>query len=89
MRIRRSHQLGVDEAKSRVMHLAGQLERKFSLTSEWRGDDLMFHGTGVHGRILVADSSIEIVVRLGLGLMMMKNPIRAEIEQILDDELAQ
>jgi putative polyhydroxyalkanoate system protein len=88
MRIRRSHQLGVDRAKDRVNHLAGELEKKFSLTSEWRGDDLRFRGTGVHGRILVADSSIEIIVRLGLGLMMMKHPIRAEIEQILDNELA-
>jgi len=87
MRIRRTHQLGVDEAKNRVIGLAGQLEKKFSLTSEWRGDDLIFRGTGVHGRILVAERSIEIVVRLGLGLIMLRNPIRSEIEQTLDQQL--
>jgi len=87
LHIKRSHQLGVDEAKNRVVGLAGQLEKKFSLSSEWRGDDLVFRGNGVHGKILVADRSIEIIVRLGLGLMMMRNPIRAEIEQTLDNEL--
>lgn len=88
MRIRRNHDLGIDEAKSRVVGLAAQLEKKFSLTSEWRGDDLVFHGHGVNGRILVAEHDIEIVVRLGLALLMMKNPIRAEIEQTLDQQLA-
>lgn len=87
MRIRRSHQLGVDEAKDRVIGLARQLEKKFALRSEWRGDDLIFHGNGVHGRIQVAHDDIEIIVRLGLGLMMLKQPIRAEIEQTLDDQL--
>lgn len=87
MRIRRTHRLGVGEAKNRVVGLAGQLENKFSLRSEWRGDDLIFKGTGVHGRILVADRSVEIVVRLGLGLIMMKDMIRSEIEQTLDKQL--
>jgi len=88
MRIRRNHGLEIDEAKRRVVVVTEKLESRFALTSEWRGDVLVFRGTSVRGRITVADDNVEISVRLGLALLIMEGPIRSAIEETLDDQLA-
>lgn len=87
MRISRSHDLGVDEARSRVVQVAATLEKQFSLRSEWCDDELQFRGSGVKGQIAVSDTSIELNVRLGFALMVMEGPIRSAIEDVLDEEL--
>lgn len=88
MRIRRNHQLGIDEAKSRANRIAGHLERQYSLTSKWVGDRLMVRGNGVNGHLAVAEESIELVVKLGLALKLMEGPIRSAIESTIDEHLA-
>ena len=87
MRIRRNHQLGIDEAKSRANDIAGHLEQQFSLTSNWVGDRLMVRGNGVDGHLAVAEESIELVVRLGFALKLMEGPIRRAIESTIDEHL--
>jgi putative polyhydroxyalkanoate system protein len=87
MRISRSHDLGVDEAKNRVVQVAATLEKQFSLRSEWRDDELRFSGSGVNGQIAVSDTRIELHVRLGFALMMMEGPIRSAIEDALDEQI--
>lgn len=88
MRIRRNHQLGIDEAKSRANRIAGHLERQYSLTSRWQGDYLMVRGNGVNGHLAVAEESIELVVKLGLALKLMEGPIRSAIESTIDEHLS-
>jgi len=88
MRIRRNHQLGIEEAKSRADRIAGQLERQYSLTSRWQGDFLMVRGNGVNGHLAVAEESIELVVKLGLALKLMEAPIRSAIESTIDEHLS-
>lgn len=87
MRIRREHDLGADEARSRVDKVAADLERQFSLKSEWRGDELHFRGAGAKGRVAVADDSIEFNIELGFALMMMEPAIRSAINAALDKHI--
>ncbi len=87
MRIRRNHQLGIEEAKSRANEIAAHLEQQFSLTSQWVGDRLKVRGNGVDGHLHVAEESIELVVRLGFALKLMEGPIRRAIESTIDEHL--
>ena len=88
MRIRRSHHLGLEEAKIRANHIAETLGRQFSLTSSWQGDHLMVRGHGVNGYLVVEEESLEIEVKLGFALKLMEGPIRSAIENTIDEELA-
>lgn len=87
MKIRRSHQLGIEEARSRATELAEHLERQFSLTSRWQGDQLVVSGNGLNGYLAVAEESIELEVKLGLALKLMEGPIRSAIEATMDEHL--
>ncbi len=87
MRIRRSHQLGVEEARRRADEIAEHLGRQFSLTSNWQGDHLVVSGNGVNGYLMVAEESVELEVRLGFALKLMEGPIRSAIENTIDEHL--
>lgn len=87
MKIRRSHTLGIEEARSRADQIAGHLKRQYSLTSHWRGDYMIVSGNGVDGHLLVAEESIEMVVKLGFALKLMEGPIRSAIEETMDEHL--
>ena len=87
MRIRRSHNLGREEARRRANQIAADLGGQFSLTSTWQGDYLLVSGNGVNGHLHVADESIEIEIRLGFALKLMEGPIRKVIERDIDDHL--
>jgi len=87
MKIRRNHNLGIEEARSRASEIAEHLDRQFSLTSRWNGDQLLVRGNGVNGQLAVAEESIELEVRLGFALKLMEGPIRAAIEATMDEHL--
>ncbi len=87
MRIKRPHTLGTDEAKRRVDMLASDIGKQLALNGEWQGDDLQVTGAGVSGKIAVADDSIEVDIRLGFALRIMEAPIRAAIEDAMDEHL--
>lgn len=84
LKIRREHTLGVEEARRRVDQVAEELGGKLNLTSRWDGDDLRVRGRGVKGRIVVADDSVEVHVTVGLPMLMLREPIRAAIEESID-----
>ena len=87
MKIRRNHNLGVEEARVRADQVAADLERQFSLRSEWRGDVMLVSGTGVNGQLHVDDTHFELEIRLGFALKLMEGPIRSAIERAIDEEL--
>jgi putative polyhydroxyalkanoate system protein len=87
MRIRRSHHLGIEEARNRADRIAADLQEQFSLRSTWQGDALQVKGNGVAGQLTVAEDSIELNVKLGLALKLMEGPIRSVIERTIDEEL--
>ena len=88
MRIRRSHNLGLEEARSRADRIAEDLQEQFSLRSSWNGDALQVQGNGVSGQLTVDEQNIELEVRLGFALKLMEGPIRSAIERMIDEELA-
>lgn len=88
MRIRRSHNLGMEEARKRADRIAADLKQQFSLRSTWHGDAMKVSGNGVNGQLMVAADSIELDVRLGFALKLMEGPIRSVIEATIDEELA-
>jgi putative polyhydroxyalkanoate system protein len=88
MRIRRSHNLGLEEARNRADLIAADLQEQFSLRSNWQGDALHVRGNGVTGQLMVDEQNIELDVRLGFALKLMEGPIRSAIERMIDEELA-
>ena len=89
MRIRRSHHLGIEEARSRADEIAEHLQRQFSLTSRWQDDRLIVSGNGVNGQLTVAEEIIELEVRLGFALKLMEGSIRSAIEATMDEHLTE
>lgn len=88
MKIRRSHNLGLEEARHRADLIAADLQEQFSLRSRWQGDALHVQGNGVSGQLHVDDHNIELDVKLGFALKLMEGPIRSAIETMIDKELA-
>jgi putative polyhydroxyalkanoate system protein len=88
MRIRRSHNLGLQEARKRADRIAADLREEFSVRSRWVGDAMHVEGRGVSGELHVDDHMIELVVKLGFALKLMEGPIRSAIERMMDEELA-
>ena len=88
MKIRRRHNLGLEEARNRADKIAADLQQQFSMRSRWQGDVLQVQGNGVKGQLLVDAENMELDVKLGLALKLMEGPIRAAIEATIDEELA-
>lgn len=87
MRIRRNHELGLEEARNRADRIAAELQSQYSLRSAWHGDRLQVNGSGVNGHLVVDETSIELEVRLGFALKLMEGPIRTAIEETIDENL--
>ena len=87
MKITRSHDLGLDEVRQRVTALADSLCSQYSLQSSWRGDELEISGSGVSGKIAVAEQSVDVDVKLGFALKMLESTIRSSIESAMDKHL--
>ena len=85
MRIRRSHELGLEEAKTRIDHVAETLGNQYSLTSSWNGDHVLVRGNGVNGRIVVAQKYVEAEIQLGIPLLLMQRQIRSRVEDLMDE----
>ena len=87
MRIKRDHNLGIEEARRRADLIAADLAGRFDLRSRWEGDQLRVSGNGVDGRLLVEHGSVELRVRLGLALKLLEGPIHAEIKRAMAEHL--
>ena len=85
MKIRREHTLGIDEAKRRVDKIADELAGKLRLSTRWQGDHLRVTGSGVSGRIVVEETSVEVHVHVGFTMMMFRESIRTAIEGSIDE----
>lgn len=85
MKIRRNHDLGLEEARNRIDRMAEQLGKQYSVTSSWSGDHVVVQGNGVNGRIVVAHEYVEAQIQLGIPLVIMESQIRAGIEAVIDE----
>ena len=84
----RPHSLPLTKAKALAQKTADALAAEYDLASEWHGNTLRFHRSGVDGQMHVTDSEIRLDVTLGLLLKAFKGKIAGHIERTLDELLA-
>jgi len=83
--IKRKHGKSHKAAKAAVEKTAAVIAKKFGLHSEWEGDTLHFHRSGVNGTIKVHKTDVHVTAELGFLLGAMKPMIEGEIERQLDE----
>ena len=84
----RPHSLPLNKAKTLAQKTADALAEEYDLESEWHGNTLRFHRSGVDGQMHVTDSEIRLDVTLGLLLKAFKGKIAGHIERNFDELLA-
>lgn len=84
----REHRLPLKQAKSIAQKTADDLAEEYDLVSEWEGDTLHFHRSGVEGHMHVTPSEIALDVKLGFLLRPFKAKFEQHIERHLDELLA-
>jgi len=85
--IRRAHHLGLADARTRVSTIAEDLKKDLDADYQWHGDQLRFERSGASGTIDVGDDFVEIDVKLGLLVALMKGTIEDSINRRLDDAI--
>ena len=88
IRIRRLHHMPHDEARRAAESMAKRLKKDFQLDYAWKGDVLEFERPGLNGELKVAPGHLEMEVRLGFLLRMMKPKIEKGINESLDQMFA-
>lgn len=84
----REHSLPLKQAKQIAQKTADDLADEYDLVSEWEGDTLHFHRSGVEGHMHVTPSEIALDVKLGFLLRPFKAKFEQHIERHLDELLA-
>jgi putative polyhydroxyalkanoate system protein len=79
------HSLSLKQAKQAAQKAADDLAEEYDLRSEWEGDTLHFHRSGVEGRMRVTESAVELDVKLGFLL----RPFRASLEEHIERHLTE
>lgn len=84
----RQHSLSMKDAKKVAQKTADDLADEYNLVSEWEGDTLHFHRSGVEGHMHVTAREIDLSVKLGFLLRPFKAKFEQHIERHLDELLA-
>ena len=82
------HALPLPKAKQLVQKAADDLGDEYEMASEWHGDTLSFHRSGVEGQMKVTASEIHLDVKLGFLLRPFKAKFVEHIEHNFDRLLA-
>ncbi len=83
----RHHTLPLKDAKKVAQKTADNLAEEYDLRSEWEGDTLHFHRSGVEGHMHVTAKHIDLNVKLGFLLRPFKSKFEQHIERHLDELL--
>jgi putative polyhydroxyalkanoate system protein len=88
IRIKRAHALGFEQARSEVEKLAESLKSELQADYQWSGNKLLFKRSGASGIIDVGDDYIDLDIKLGMALSLMKGKIEDTINHKLDAALS-
>ncbi len=88
IKIRRAHAMPHDAARRSAEKMAKRLKKEFDLDYEWDGDVLVFERSGLNGELTVAPGHVEMEVKLGFLLALMKPTIERHIHDNLDEIFA-
>lgn len=83
----RAHSLPLDQARQIAQQTADDLADEYNLVSEWDGDTLHFHRSGVEGQMQVTSRQIALEVKLGFLLRPFKSAFEMHIENHLEQRL--
>ena len=83
------HSLTVAKARALVQKTADALAAEYGLGSEWHGNTLHFHRSGVDGEMHVTESEVRLNMTLGLLLKAFKGTFVDRIERNFDRLLAE
>jgi len=86
--IKRTHNLGIDNARTAVEKLAQTLKSELQADYTWSGDKLLFKRSGASGTIDVGSDYIDLDIRLSMALSLMKGKIEDTINTKLDSALS-
>ena len=90
--VHRAHRLGLAKARKAAWRWAERVEEKFGMECTviegGQSDVVEFTRAGVDGKLVVAADSFELSARLGLLVGVFRDRIVTEIEEQLDDVLA-
>ena len=91
--VHRAHRLGLARARKAAWRWAELAEQKFGMECTViegkTGDVIEFTRAGVDGKLVVAADSFDLTARLGFLVGVFRDRIVAEIEENLDDVLAE
>jgi putative polyhydroxyalkanoate system protein len=82
------HSLPISKARALVQKAADALAEEYDLTSEWHGNTLRFHRSGVEGQMQVTEAEIHLDVTLGFLLRPFRSKFVERIEHNFDRLLA-
>jgi putative polyhydroxyalkanoate system protein len=85
----RSHSLSIAKAKALVQKAADGRATEYHVESEWHGNTLRFHRSGVDGQMVVTESEIELNITLGRLMERFQGKIVDRIKHDLDKLLAE
>jgi putative polyhydroxyalkanoate system protein len=88
IRIKRNHDLGIENARAAVEKLAQALRSELQADYTWSDNTLVFNRLGASGTIDVGDNYIDLDIRLGMPLSLMKGVIEDSINNRLDVALS-
>jgi len=80
----RAHSEPIARARALVQKTADELAPEHDLSSEWHGNTLHFHRTGVDGQIIVTASEIRLHANLSFLLKPLKGRLVDRIERTFD-----
>jgi putative polyhydroxyalkanoate system protein len=86
--LRRPHALTMKRARLAAQKVADELSRDYGMTSEWDGNVLRFHRTGVTGELIVDRRHVELRAKLGFLLAPFRHRIEEQIHRNFDDYFA-
>jgi putative polyhydroxyalkanoate system protein len=84
--ITRKHGKSMKDAHTAVDKVAKAIAKKFTVDHQWEGDTLHFTRSGVDGHIALSKGLVQVNVKLGFLLAMLRGPVEAEIGRVLDEE---
>ena len=86
--IRRTHNLGISEARTRVAQIEPDLRSKYGVSLTWSGDRAVVKGPGVTGDAWLDPTDLGMSLKLSMLLRPLAGKIKSAIERAVDDALA-
>ncbi|WP_339020245.1 polyhydroxyalkanoic acid system family protein [Aeromonas salmonicida] len=90
IQVNRQHPLGLAGVRLAAEAIAQDMSEEYQLDCEWEDEEetrLLFRGAGVNGFLCLTDTNLQLEVRLGLMLLLVRSVLEQEILEYVDNRL--